>query len=250
MNFDLSDEQQIIHDLAAQIFAGQATTERVKAVEAADGFDRELWSALADANLLGLCLPERDGGSAMGMVELALLAEQQGRWVAPVPVIPTLATAMTVAAHGSDEQRSQLLPGVIDGSLVLTSALAESGANDVASPTTRATTTADGYRLIGYRPAVPYAQHAARIVVPTRLDNGEVALFVIDPAADGVIVQVADTTDRQALAHVTIDTEVPTASRFGDANALVQLHQQFTVGWCAVHLGVAEGSLAVARCGC
>ena len=172
MDFDLSEQQQVVNDLAAQIFEGQATTERVKAAEAADGFDRALWSALAGAGLLGLCLPERDGGADMGMVELALIAEQQGRRVAPVPVVPTLVTAMTVARHGSDELRAELLPGVIDGSIILTSALAEAGANEVASPTTLATATADGYHLAGCRPAVPYGQHAKRIVVPARLENG------------------------------------------------------------------------------
>ncbi len=245
MNFDLSEEQQIVHDLAAQIFEGQATTERVKAAEAADGFDRALWHALAAANLLGLCLPERDGGSGMGVVELAILAEQQGRRVAPVPVVPTVATAMTLAEHGSDELRAELLPGVIDGSVLLTSALAESGANDVTAPTTRATLTTGGYRLVGYRPAVPYAQHATRIVVPARYDDGGIALFVIDPTAVGVGVEIADTTDRQPAAHVTIDTQVAASACLGNAAALVQLHQRFMVGWCAVHLGVAEGSLAL-----
>jgi alkylation response protein AidB-like acyl-CoA dehydrogenase len=245
MDFDLSEQQQVVNDLAAQIFEGQATTERVKAAEAADGFDRALWSALAGAGLLGLCLPERDGGADMGMVELALIAEQQGRRVAPVPVVPTLVTAMTVARHGSDELRAELLPGVIDGSIILTSALAEVGANEVASPTTLATATADGYHLAGCRPAVPYGQHAKRIVVPARLENGESALFAIDPAAAGVTVEVAATTDRQPAAHITLDTGVPAAARFGHGESLVELYRQFMVGLCAVHLGVAEGSLAL-----
>jgi alkylation response protein AidB-like acyl-CoA dehydrogenase len=217
----------------------------VKAAERLDGFDRGLWSALADANLLGLCLPERDGGSAMGMVELVLLAEQQGRHVAPVPLVPTLVTAMILAEHAPDDLRAGLLPGVIDGSTVLTAALAESGANEVLSPTTRATATADGYHLVGYRPAVPYGQHAARIIVPAKLAGDEIALFVVDPRSGGVTVEIADTTDRQATAHITLDTDVPTAARFGGADALVRLHQQFLVGLCALHLGVAEGSLAL-----
>lgn len=245
MNFDLSPEQQVVRDLASQIFDGQASVERVKAAERADGFDRLLWSALADANLLGLCLPERSGGSAMGMVELVLLAEQQGRHVAPVPLVPTVVTAMILAEHAGDDLRAELLAGVIDGSIVLTAALAESGANEVLSPTTRATATAHGYHLAGYRPAVPYGQHAARIIVPAVVERGEIALFVVDPTADGVTVEIADTTDRQATAHITLDTDVDGSARFGDADALIQLHQHFLVGLCALHLGVAEGSLAL-----
>ncbi len=244
MNFDLTDEQQIISDLATQIFDGHATTERVKAVEASSEFDHALYAALADANLLGLCLPERDGGSGKGLVELVLLLQQQGRTVAPIPLAATLVTAMTVAEHGSDQLRAALLPGVIDGSLVLTSALAEPGANDVSSPTTRAAAVPDGYRLRGYRPAVPYGQLAARVVMPARLDDGTVALFVLDPTADGVTIEVADATDHQAAAHLTLDTIVPVSARFGDAQSLTSLCSRWLVALCSLHLGVAEGSLA------
>ena len=245
MNFELDEHQQVVCDLAAQIFGDLATTERVKATERADGFDRTLWEALATANLLGVCLPERDGGSGMGVVELALLAEQQGRHVAPVPVVATVATAMIVADHGSSELRTALLPGVIDGSVVLTSALAEPGANDVSAPTVTARTTTGGYHLSGFRPAVPYGQHAAAIVVAGRLDDDGIALFAIDPTTPGVTIEIATTTDRQPATHITLDTVVPASARFGDREALTRLHQLWLVGLCAVHLGVAEGSLAL-----
>jgi len=241
MNFDLTEEQQVVRDLATQIFQEQATTERVKAAESAGGFDEALYAALADANLLGLCLPECDGGSGMGLVELVLVAEQQGHTVAPVPLLPTVATAMSIADHGSDELRSELLPGVIDGSIILTSALAEPGANAATSPSTTAAETDGGYHLCGYRPAVPYAQYASKIIVPARLADGEIALFAVDPS--GVTIEVATTTDRQAAGHVTVDTDVPATARFGDGAAHAELVQRFMVGQCALHLGVAEGSL-------
>ena len=110
--------------------------ERVKAVEQADGIDRELWRQLADSNLIGLCLPEEHGGSGKGMVELALLLEQQGRRVAPVPLWSTVALgAMAIAEFGTPEQCTASLPAVISGEVVLSAALAEGGANDVLQPT-------------------------------------------------------------------------------------------------------------------
>ena len=62
MNFEFTEEQEAVRDLAAQIFAGHATVERVKAVERTDErVDRELWKALAAANLLGIALPLHHG---------------------------------------------------------------------------------------------------------------------------------------------------------------------------------------------
>jgi acyl-CoA dehydrogenase len=245
MNFELSDEQSVVSDLASRIIADHATTARVKAVEAADGFDRDLWNAIADAGLLGLCLPEADGGSGMGMVELALIAEAQGRHVAPVPVVPCIATAITIAQHGSAELRAAVLPGVIDGSAVLSSALAESGANDVRTTTVRFAQSANGYRLTGYKPAVPYGNHAAWVLVPAHDGLGTIALFAVNTADAGVTVEAAVTTDRQAAAHLTLDTEVPEWARLGNADTLTELVLAFTTGWCGVHLGVAEGALAI-----
>ena len=63
MDFTLTEDQLAVQGLAEQILQGRATVERVKAVEAGeDRFDRELWADLAKSELIGLCLPEEDGG--------------------------------------------------------------------------------------------------------------------------------------------------------------------------------------------
>ena len=65
MDFTLTDEQSAVRDLAAQILSERSTPERVREVESdpdGDWFDRALWNELAKADLLGLCLPEADGG--------------------------------------------------------------------------------------------------------------------------------------------------------------------------------------------
>ena len=68
-----------MRDLAAQMFQGSVTVEKVKAVEASvDRVDRDLWRALADAGLLGIALPEDIGGSGLGPIELCLAARAAG----------------------------------------------------------------------------------------------------------------------------------------------------------------------------
>ncbi|HUF83688.1 MAG TPA: acyl-CoA dehydrogenase family protein, partial [Acidimicrobiia bacterium] len=109
MDFTFNDEQEAVRDLAAQVFAGHATVERVKEIERGDErIDRDLWRALADAGLLAIAVPEEHGGSGLGLVELCLLLEQQGRHVAPVPVWPTLVLgALAIAEHGTPAQQQE-----------------------------------------------------------------------------------------------------------------------------------------------
>ena len=88
MDFSLSEDQESVRDLAAQIFADHADPERLRKIQtSAEGIDRELWTALGAASLLGVGLPEAHGGAGLGLTEITLLLEEQGRTVAPVPLL-------------------------------------------------------------------------------------------------------------------------------------------------------------------
>jgi len=249
MNFDLSDEQIVVRDLAKQIFEGHATVERVKDIERNHGgFDPQLWSELAKANLLGLCLPEDLGGSGYGLVELCLILEQQGRQVAPVPLWPTVVLgALPIAEFGTDEQKA-LLAGVIAGETVLTAALSEVGADDALRPTVTATRSPEGWQLRGFKPSVPAAQLAHRVLVPARQDDGAIGIFLIDPSATGAAAQAVKTTSNQPMAHLDLDITVAHSDRLGgdegDGDEQLRfLLERALVGLCAIQLGVCAAAI-------
>ena len=250
MDFSLSEEQEAVRDLAAQVFAGQATVERVKQVERGDErIDRDLWRALADAGLLALAVPEEHGGSGLGLIELCLLLEQQGRHVAPVPLWPTLVLgALPLAEFGTAAQQEQWLPGVARGEVVLTAALSEPGANDPFRPSVRASRDGDGWRLDGIKPSVPAAHIADRVLVPAALDGDQVAVFLVDPAGPGVERVVVETTDRTKSAHLTLaGTPAEPVGNIEDGDrVLIWLVDRALVGLCALQVGVAEGALRMA----
>src|SRR5664279_3335847 len=105
MDFSLTDDQESLRTLAADIFGDKAKPERVEAVEAtAERFDRDLWRELAGAGLLGIALPEESGGAGLGLVELALVCEQHGRVVSPIPLAWTTTAALAIATHGDRAQ--------------------------------------------------------------------------------------------------------------------------------------------------
>ena len=100
--------------------------------------------------------------------------------------------ALAVDQFGTDEQRSSLLPGVADGSRVLTVALTETGTGPLA-PTTEA---ADG-ALRGTKLLVPFGQQATHAVVPARVGQ-DIGLFLVDLAGDGVSQEVDQVSPHQA----------------------------------------------------
>ena len=260
MDFGLGEEQEAVRGLAEQIFQGSVTVERVKAVEASDErVDRDLWQALADANLLGISLPEEVGGSGLGFTELTLVLEQQGRVVAPVPYWATVVCgALPIAEHGSPAQQERWLPGVVAGEVILSSALAEIGVNDPLRPQVQATQGGansegggpeggDNWTLTGRKVSVPAGHVADAILVPAGTPDG-VAVFLVETSATGVTREVAVTTDRSKVAHVEFaDAPAELLGSVANGARIVRwMLDRALLGLCAIQIGVCEEAVRMA----
>jgi alkylation response protein AidB-like acyl-CoA dehydrogenase len=251
MDFRLTEEQLAVSEAAAGIFAGMAEPERIAAVEVSEErVDRDLWRALAEADLLGLAVPEADGGAGFGLMEVCLLLEAQGAAVAPVPLWPTLLLgALPIAHFASEAQRSRVLPGVVAGETILTASLAGSASSPTSMPSIGATRAADGgWVLHGTELAVPQANVAAHIVVPARSDEG-VLLVLLDPRAPGVTLERAVTTNREIHPHlhlsdVTVSADDVLVGPDMGRTALAFMLVGATIGLCALQVGVCEAALA------
>src|SRR5580692_1859155 len=125
MDFAFTDEQLAVSEAATGLLSGLVDPDRVIAVELSeDAVDRELWASLASADLLGLGIPEAQGGAGYGLTELCLLLQAQGNVVAPVPLWATLVLgALPLARFGTETQKEHWLPRVVAGEAILTAAL-------------------------------------------------------------------------------------------------------------------------------
>lgn len=259
MDFTLSEEQTEIAALAARILGDRCTPEALAEAEAGgDRFDAELWATLAEADLLGLCLPEADGGGGYGVLEATLLCQEVGRTAAPVPLWSTLLLgALPIARHGDAALRAEVLPKVAAGDLVLTAALAEAdGSLPPAVPTTTAAADGDGWRLTGTKHQV-YAAHlagaagvAVRMLVPAATDGG-VTVFLVDPSAAGVAVAPQVGPDLEPVSTVTLDGVAVAADAIvgavdGGAAVVDTIVALGVAGICARQAGTCDAALRLA----
>jgi alkylation response protein AidB-like acyl-CoA dehydrogenase len=252
MDFDPSETQNDLRDLARGILEAEVTNEKLKDLEReGDGviFDRALWAALGKANLLGIAIPESHGGSDFGFLELTTLLQEIGRTVAPVPAYASLALgALPLVKFGTAAQQDAWLAGVASGETILTAALTEYDTVDRLSPTTEAKPDGDGFRLDGVKASVPAGPIADRILVPATLADGRVGLFWLDPAAEGVQLEEQALADRQPAAQLTLrGAQVSANDVLGDLDQgrdiLRWLVDRATVALCAIELGVCERAL-------
>ena len=249
MDFTTSEDQQALAALAARILSEKATPARLGHLER-DGtwLDRDLWSALADAGVVGACLAEDVGGGGAGFTELALLLEQVGAHVAPVPLLETvLCAALPLDVFGPEEQRARDLPDVVAGRALLTAALVESGRDDPRLPLTTAVEDGDGYRVTGLKSCVPLAGEARRILVPATAADGRVVLLWVEPQAAGVSLRPQTATSGQPQAEVELagaHAETFVGPDRG-AEVLGWLLERALAGLSATALGVSARALAM-----
>jgi alkylation response protein AidB-like acyl-CoA dehydrogenase len=247
MDFSLSEDQRSLRELARKMLEELATHERLKAVKATpERIDRNLWRELAKANLLGVAIEERFGGNGTGLVELAIVLEEIGRAVAPVPIYPTLVLgALPIAAFGSEALRAKWLPRVASGDAILAAAIVDDRPGDVV----RARRDGAGFVLDGARSLVQAAHVADAVLVPVEMD-GAITLVLVDPRAEGVHQERVETTDEHLRPHVQLrGVRVDAADVVGaigqGADILAWLSQRATLALCAMQVGVSERALQI-----
>ncbi len=115
MNFDLSEDQHDIKRTARDLLTARSGFDRVRAAAEGGGEDSALWGELCELGWPGIAVSEEHGGSGLGMVELAVIAEELGFACAPVPFLGTALAATVLEAAGSAAQQEQWLEGLATG---------------------------------------------------------------------------------------------------------------------------------------
>ena len=249
MDFSLSEEQTAVVEAAEKLFTGHLTDDRRAQVQAdGQGFDRELWVALADANLLGLAVDESDGGSGYGFAEVAILLEQAGLAAAPVPLWAALVLgALPVAAFGSQDLRRELLPPLCNGTEILTAALTEIGTTPGA-PLTTARKDGGNWVLHGSKICVPAGLIATHVLVPAATGEGEVTVFVVDANGAGVNLTRLETTTGIPEARIDLDDAVVGEDRIlagpGAGREILEWTlPRATAGLCSIMAGTCKAAV-------
>ncbi|BBZ36347.1 acyl-CoA dehydrogenase family protein [Mycolicibacterium confluentis] len=241
MDFQLSDEQELLRDTTRDLLARSYDAESRNKVIASDlGWSRDVWSQLADTGILGLGFDPEESGQ----IEIMLVLTEFGRRLAPEPLLhAALAPGSVIVDQGSDEQK-QLLDEVAEGRLLLAFAHTEPG---MRLPTAGVTTTAerdgDAWVISGRKNPVLAGDTADTLVVTAALPDGGTGLFLVH--GDAVTKTGFQTFDGQRGAQIDLDSAP--ATPLGDAvdatavieRALVRIQSAL----CAEALGAMEESL-------
>jgi len=226
VNFDYDSEQNDLREAVRGLLArAYSDSEQRRGVVKADpGFDEKTWSRLAEMGLLGLPFAEDDGGMGAGPVEVAIVAEEIGRVLAPEPFIETVVLAGgLVSAVGTAEQRAEILGGISEGSTIAVFAHAEPRTRWAATAQeVTATQSGDGWTLTGVKEPVPSGARADLLVVSAVVDGGT-GLYLVQGDAAGLTRTAYRTHDGTRAANVRFDgTPAQQLGEGGDQTAAIE----------------------------
>jgi len=238
MDFDFSDDQEMLRDSVRKWVDKGYDFERRRAIVKAGGFSREAWREIADLGLAGLYVPEAHGGMGFGPVDAMVVMEELGRGLVLEPFAQSaLIAGGLLSSYAPAAVQSQWLPKVASGDAVIVLAQQERAAryrlNHVATSAKQAGTA---WTVSGAKSVVPVGDQADAFIVPARVsgnvdDPAGIALFLVERSASGVTTRGYPTQDGGRAAEVN----------FGNAPAtlLVEAGKGFDALEHAVDIGIA-----------
>lgn len=262
MEFRFTDEQQMIRDTAAAFLQDVSSSSAVRQAMATEaGYDPALWQRICqELCFQAITVPEEYGGMGLGYVELCAVLEQMGSVLLCAPFFSTVCLGVnSLLLAGSEAQKQQYLPAIVDGSLTATlawtgSAAARHGGQwGCEAVTATCQQSANGYVLQGELRYVIDGHTSDLLIIAAREPGSEgtegVSLFAVPASTAGVTRQwlpTMDQTRHQAVIQLN-QVELPADALLGQAGqageTLTRLVDLAKVALAAEQMGAAQKTL-------
>ena len=232
MNFDFTEEQQMVRDSIARFVQDDYDWDTRKAIVASDkGLSPDNWKLFAELGWLSIPFAEEHGGFGGNIVDLSVVMEELGKGLVVEPYFPTVVLfGGLIARAGNDAQRAEWLPRVIGGDVLGGFAYVERQSRFALHDClTTATASGDGFVLNGEKVVVFNGEQADHLVVLARTsgeqsDRTGLSLFIVEASAAGIDKMNYPMMDGQRVANVTFkDVALPADALLGEEGQALAL---------------------------
>jgi alkylation response protein AidB-like acyl-CoA dehydrogenase len=252
MDVLLNEEQRMLQTSARDFLEAECPTSLVRDMEEdGNGYPPDLWRKIVDLGWVGLALPEDCGGQGLPLTYQAIILEEVGRALAPLPLHSTVVPALAIAMDGTSDQRSEWLPSVASGDVILTWAANERDPR-LSPETIRCEAVADGddFVINGVKQFVDNFNVADRCLVVCRTSEASVgneglSIFLVDTDSAGISETPLVTIAKDKQSHVQFENvRVPKSNVLGELNGgwpiAERMLDRATVLLCAQMVGAAR----------
>lgn len=199
MSIRTNERLNLLREESARFASEQLNTNiDIVALDRQAAFDRAGWKRCAEFGLLRMAVPEKHGGKGASLSELIAVMEGLGAGADDLGLLFSLnahlwTVIMQLVIHGTSEQHTRYLPGLLDGSLIGANGSTESGSgSDVFSMVTRAVKDRDHFIINGEKTYITNAPIADLFVIYATVDPQlgpyGVTAFLVEAKNPGIIL--------------------------------------------------------------
>jgi alkylation response protein AidB-like acyl-CoA dehydrogenase len=256
MDLGLNEEQEMLRESARDFLQKECPKQLVRRLdESNEGYSPELWRKMVELGWMSLVFPEKYEGSERNFLDLAILLEEMGYNIVPGPFFSTVVLGgLTILTAGSEEQKTEFLPQIARGEMILTLALTEPSASyDAVSVKTKAVARNGGYVIEGTKLFVINANVANYILCVARTKETKnpedgITIFLVDAGSPGLECTLLKTLARDKQCEVVFDnvtvSEKSIVGKRDEGWPIVKdILQKAAVAKCAEMVGGAQAAL-------
>ena len=237
----LNEEQQMLQDSAKEFFNRQMPISELRALRDShdsNGYSRKQWQEITGLGWPGITVAETYGGLEFGYMGLGVIMGQAGRTLAATPLFATCVLgANAIALLGSDSQKAQFLPPLVQGKLLFALALEEGVTHGPEKTSTTARRQGENYLINGEKTVVLDGHIADKLLIVTRTaelpgePNG-LSLFLVDPVTPGITISRHKMADCRNSSTVLLENvEVRASALVGPLDhAMAPLQDLLSIG--------------------
>lgn len=254
MNFDLSEEQQLLKDSVDRFVSDNYDLDTRQTLSKNDaGFSDTYWQTMAELGWLGVTVPEAHGGFGGNQADTMVLMEAFGKGLVLEPFFASAVLGTrAIVAGASSELQNKLLPKLMAGECRLSLAYAEEQARfDLEDIVTRATQDSGDFIITGHKSMVQHGGSADYLVVSTRTSGGQqdqhgITVFLVDAKSEGISIQSFPTVDGQQASEITFkDVRVSADHILGGLDGGFGLLQDIAIDGILALAAEAVGAMEV-----
>jgi alkylation response protein AidB-like acyl-CoA dehydrogenase len=214
MKLILTEEQEFLRDTAKNFAQERTPVAHFRALRDSNDqnlWDKDIWQEMVNLGWSGILIPEEFGGSNFGVAGISVILQECGKTLTPSPLFSTgVLGAYAISNFGTQEQKEQYLPKIVNGEITTALAVDESSHHDPSKTSLTAEKKDDKYILNGKKTFVIDGASADVLIVLTRTsgNSGELAgltLFIIDSNADGIDKTKLDMADSRNYANINFN---------------------------------------------
>lgn len=253
MDFDFSDDQEMLRDSVRKWVERGYDFERRRKIVQAGGFSRDAWQEIADLGICGLQVPEAQSGLGLGAVDAMVVMGELGRGLVLEPYAAVALVSTSLLETGHAPSAALWLQGIAEGKELVVVAHEERHSRyRLNHVTTKAVHHGGNWQLSGTKTVVPAGGAAGAFIVSARVsgdvaDGDGVALFLVSRGERGVEVKTSPTQDGASAAELVLDG-ASAIELLGAGPALPALERAVDIGiaaLCAEAVGAMDKLVAI-----